>query len=86
MGLWFVARLQFPFIATLHHDLIFNIRQAWQKLGAMPPEEAMEKYIEIVTQLYPTWLDGGVVESFFPLIYFYCIASVSPLDSSCDLL
>jgi len=27
----------------------------------MPPEEAMEKYIEIVTQLYPTWLDGGVV-------------------------
>lgn len=34
--------------------------QAWQKLGAMPPEEAMEKYIEIVTQLYPTWLDGGV--------------------------
>ncbi|XP_018483818.1 acyl-CoA-binding domain-containing protein 2 isoform X2 [Raphanus sativus] len=34
--------------------------QAWRKLGAMPPEEAMEKYIEIVTQLYPTWLDGGV--------------------------
>ncbi|KAF8114540.1 hypothetical protein N665_0036s0068 [Sinapis alba] len=34
--------------------------QAWNKLGAMPPEEAMEKYIEIVTQLYPTWLDGGV--------------------------
>ncbi|VVB11315.1 unnamed protein product [Arabis nemorensis] len=34
--------------------------QAWHKLGAMPPEEAMEKYIEIVTQLYPTWLDGGV--------------------------
>uniref|UniRef100_A0A1J3JWF1 Acyl-CoA-binding domain-containing protein 2 n=1 Tax=Noccaea caerulescens TaxID=107243 RepID=A0A1J3JWF1_NOCCA len=34
--------------------------QAWQKLGAMPPEEAMEKYLEIVTQLYPTWLDGGV--------------------------
>ncbi|CAN8326162.1 unnamed protein product [Cochlearia groenlandica] len=33
--------------------------QAWQKLGAMPPEEAMEKYLEIVTQLYPTWLDGG---------------------------
>ncbi|KAL1203103.1 Acyl-CoA-binding domain-containing protein 2 [Cardamine amara subsp. amara] len=34
--------------------------QAWQKLGAMPPEEAMEKYIDLVTQLYPTWLDGGV--------------------------
>ncbi|CAH8348083.1 unnamed protein product [Eruca vesicaria subsp. sativa] len=34
--------------------------QAWKKLGAMPSEEAMEKYIGIVTQLYPTWLDGGV--------------------------
>ncbi|KAJ0263172.1 Acyl-CoA-binding domain-containing protein 2 [Hirschfeldia incana] len=34
--------------------------QAWRKLGAMTPEEAMEKYIEIVTQLYPTWSDSGV--------------------------
>lgn len=34
--------------------------QAWQKLGAMPPEEAMEKYIDIVTALYPSWLDGSV--------------------------
>ncbi|KAK4436207.1 Acyl-CoA-binding domain-containing protein 1 [Sesamum alatum] len=29
--------------------------QAWQKLGAMPPEEAMQKYIDIVTELYPSW-------------------------------
>ncbi|XWS38006.1 hypothetical protein CRYUN_Cryun19dG0093500 [Craigia yunnanensis] len=28
--------------------------QAWHKLGAMPPEEAMQKYIDIVTELYPT--------------------------------
>ncbi|XP_039129123.1 acyl-CoA-binding domain-containing protein 1-like isoform X1 [Dioscorea cayenensis subsp. rotundata] len=28
---------------------------AWQKLGAMPPEEAMQKYIIIVTELYPNW-------------------------------
>ncbi|KFK26965.1 hypothetical protein AALP_AA8G316300 [Arabis alpina] len=33
--------------------------QAWQKLGAMPAEEAMERYIDLVTQLYPTWADGG---------------------------
>uniref|UniRef100_A0A1J3D067 Acyl-CoA-binding domain-containing protein 1 n=2 Tax=Noccaea caerulescens TaxID=107243 RepID=A0A1J3D067_NOCCA len=33
--------------------------QAWQKLGAMPPEEAMDKYIELVTQLYPAWVEGG---------------------------
>ncbi|KAI3807990.1 hypothetical protein L1987_23930 [Smallanthus sonchifolius] len=32
---------------------------AWQKLGAMPPEEAMEKYIEIITELYPTWAAGS---------------------------
>ncbi|TKY74069.1 Acyl-CoA-binding domain-containing protein 2 [Spatholobus suberectus] len=33
--------------------------QAWQKLGAMPPEDAMQKYIDIVTELYPTWLNGS---------------------------
>ncbi|KAH6822185.1 acyl-CoA binding protein 2 [Perilla frutescens var. hirtella] len=32
--------------------------QSWQKLGAMPPEEAMEKYIDIVSELYPTWAAG----------------------------
>ncbi|GER34294.1 acyl-CoA-binding domain-containing protein 1 [Striga asiatica] len=34
-------------------------RQAWQKLGTMPPEEAMENYIDIITELYPTWADGA---------------------------
>ncbi|XP_065861477.1 acyl-CoA-binding domain-containing protein 1 [Euphorbia lathyris] len=33
--------------------------QAWQKLGAMPPEDAMQKYIDIVTELYPTWASGS---------------------------
>ncbi|XLT63497.1 hypothetical protein HN873_020021 [Arachis hypogaea] len=33
--------------------------QAWQKLGAMTPEDAMQKYIDIVTELYPSWLDGA---------------------------
>ncbi|VFQ63649.1 unnamed protein product [Cuscuta campestris] len=33
--------------------------QAWQKLGALPPEEAMEKYIDIITELYPTWASGS---------------------------
>ncbi|KAG9459183.1 hypothetical protein H6P81_003691 [Aristolochia fimbriata] len=32
---------------------------AWQRLGAMPPEEAMQKYITIVTELYPTWASGS---------------------------
>ncbi|CAI0397477.1 unnamed protein product [Linum tenue] len=32
---------------------------AWQKLGSMPTEEAMEKYIDIVSQLYPTWCSGS---------------------------
>ncbi|XP_027331281.1 acyl-CoA-binding domain-containing protein 1 isoform X2 [Abrus precatorius] len=38
--------------------------QAWQKLGAMPPEDAMQKYIDIVTELYPTWLDGSSLVMF----------------------
>ncbi|KAL6123060.1 hypothetical protein ACLB2K_075583 [Fragaria x ananassa] len=37
--------------------------QAWQKLGAMPPEDAMEKYLDIVSELYPTWADGLIVVS-----------------------
>ncbi|GAB4858526.1 Acyl-CoA-binding domain-containing protein 1 [Ancistrocladus abbreviatus] len=33
--------------------------QAWQKLGAMPPEDAMQKYVEIVTELFPSWASGA---------------------------
>ncbi|KAG8381117.1 hypothetical protein BUALT_Bualt06G0089100 [Buddleja alternifolia] len=36
--------------------------QAWQKLRTMPPEEAMEKYIDIVTELYPTWAAGSATK------------------------
>lgn len=32
---------------------------AWQKMGAMPPEDAMQKYVDIVTELFPTWASGG---------------------------
>ncbi|CAA6655646.1 unnamed protein product [Spirodela intermedia] len=32
---------------------------AWQKLGAMPPEEAMQKYIMIVNDSYPSWATGS---------------------------
>ncbi|XP_022763640.1 acyl-CoA-binding domain-containing protein 1-like isoform X2 [Durio zibethinus] len=35
--------------------------QAWHKLGAMPPEEAMQKYIDIVSELYPTWAAGSAM-------------------------
>lgn len=38
---------------------VASFRQAWQKLGAMLPEEAMQKYIAIVTELYPTWAAGS---------------------------
>ncbi|XP_057249487.1 acyl-CoA-binding domain-containing protein 2 isoform X2 [Beta vulgaris subsp. vulgaris] len=34
-------------------------RNAWQKMGAMPPEDAMQKYVDIVTELFPTWASGG---------------------------
>ncbi|KAK8946022.1 Acyl-CoA-binding domain-containing protein 1 [Platanthera guangdongensis] len=29
------------------------------KTGAMPPEEAMQKYIEIVEELFPSWSSGS---------------------------
>ena len=40
-------------------SVIIFTRQAWQKLGAMPPEEAMQKYIDLVTELYPSWVAGA---------------------------
>jgi acyl-CoA-binding protein len=53
--------------------LILNLwviytRQAWQKLGAMPPEDAMQKYIDIITELYPTWASGSAMVRFSLLI------------------
>ncbi|KAJ4956439.1 hypothetical protein NE237_013222 [Protea cynaroides] len=35
---------------------------AWQRLGAMPPEEAMEKYIILITELYPSWAAGSTIK------------------------
>ncbi|XP_009395302.2 acyl-CoA-binding domain-containing protein 1 [Musa acuminata AAA Group] len=32
---------------------------AWQKLGSMPQEEAMQKYLMIVNELYPSWASGS---------------------------
>nr|BAJ95016.1 predicted protein [Hordeum vulgare subsp. vulgare] len=34
-------------------------RNAWNKLGAMPTEEAMEEYITIVDEIFPNWADGS---------------------------
>ncbi|XP_020702853.1 acyl-CoA-binding domain-containing protein 1 [Dendrobium catenatum] len=36
---------------------------AWQKLGAMPPEEAMQKYIETVEELFPSWLSASAMKN-----------------------
>lgn len=30
-------------------------RNAWQKLGNMPQEEAMQKYVGVLTAINPTW-------------------------------
>lgn len=46
-------------------------RNAWQRLGAMPPEEAMQKYIMIVSELYPTWASGSSMVSFSQFIFSF---------------
>ena len=40
-------------------DHLFG-RNAWNKLGAMPTEEAMEEYITIVDEIFHNWADGSV--------------------------
>ncbi|GJZ44730.1 acyl-CoA-binding domain-containing protein 1-like protein [Tanacetum coccineum] len=44
-------------------ELLPLFRNAWHKLGAMPPEEAMQKYIDIITKLFPTWADDSTSNS-----------------------
>jgi hypothetical protein len=34
-------------------------RNAWQRLGTMPTEEAMQNYINIVDELFPSWASGS---------------------------
>lgn len=41
--------------------ILLVTRQAWQKLGSMPPEEAMQKYIDIITKLYPSWVASSAI-------------------------
>ncbi|XP_058078095.1 acyl-CoA-binding domain-containing protein 1-like isoform X2 [Magnolia sinica] len=36
---------------------------AWQRLGVMSPEEAMQKYIMIVSELYPSWASGCTIKT-----------------------
>lgn len=56
---------------------VFHIyRQAWQKLGAMPPEEAMQKYIDIVTELFPTWIAGSSVVRSLAFRFMILLVSV----------
>ena len=36
---------------------IYFARNAWQKLGSMPQEEAMQKYIAVLTKIDPNWYE-----------------------------
>ncbi|PIA48889.1 hypothetical protein AQUCO_01300054v1 [Aquilegia coerulea] len=53
---------------------------AWQKLGSMSPEEAMQMYIQLVCELYPSWAAGSAAVSYFSskcaliLIYVYLVS------------
>lgn len=33
-------------------------RNAWQKLGIIGPEEAMHRYIAVVSEISPSWAQG----------------------------
>lgn len=36
---------------------VYFARNAWQKLGSMSQEEAMQKYIDVLTEISPTWYE-----------------------------
>ena len=39
--------------------MLFALRHAWQKLGRMSPEEAMEKYVSLLSESIPSWKAQG---------------------------
>lgn len=36
---------------------VYFARNAWQNLGSMPQEEAMQKYIAVLSEINPTWYE-----------------------------
>lgn len=57
--LFSVWRVNTVYQVSLSIEHLFA-RNAWNKLGAMPTEEAMEEYITIVDEIFPNWSDGSV--------------------------
>ncbi|KAI3818051.1 hypothetical protein L1987_11853 [Smallanthus sonchifolius] len=46
------------FVYLFHMELLaLRSWNAWHELGAMSQEEAMQKYLEIITELDPSWAD-----------------------------
>lgn len=50
-------------------------RTAWQKLGSMPQEEAMEQYVAVLTEIDPTWqrnqLEVQLISVGFPALLLW---------------
>lgn len=60
-GLYKIAT-EGPCTAPQPSALNFTARakwNAWQRLGAMPTEEAMQNYINIVDEVFPSWASGS---------------------------
>lgn len=53
------------FLRVIKHPGCIYARNAWQKFGSMNPEEAMEKYITLVSDKFPGWTDGHPSVSLF---------------------
>lgn len=47
-------------------------RNAWQKLGNLSPETAMEQYIAIVSDKVPGWMENKCTVSISFLVLVYC--------------
>lgn len=48
--------------------IYYFLRSAWQKLGNMNPEIAMEKYMNLLSETIPGWMMNETL-----VIYYYII-------------
>lgn len=57
-------------------------RNAWQKLGRMSPEVAMEQYIKLLSDRVPGWMEGKFSVSLLLLIDLSSlISNNSPMEN-----
>jgi len=51
-------------------ESFISVRIAWRQLGVMSPEQAMEQYISLLSEIIPDWIAENPYVSYFICFLF----------------